>query len=198
MTKGDNISTSRLYISIGKAESEQLISYLLFIYRTVERYPGEIMVLRDHRKRQIWNHLGDRRSSQRKWHLFQNLKTELGSWQKKRWWKKTFKERTILLESLKAQSLNMEGQARILCFFKMCLFSFYIFEWNTPEWRNLWRKNIVQVTINWPLLPAQCICETDLQPGRRGFHPAVILKFWQGFPSPFPNLSQLGSFLKWI
>ena len=53
MTKGDNISTSRPYISIGKAESEQLISYLLFINRTVERYPGEIMVLRDHRKRQI-------------------------------------------------------------------------------------------------------------------------------------------------
>lgn len=52
MTKGDNILTSRPYISIGKAESEQLISYLLFIYRTVERYPGEIMVLRDGRKRQ--------------------------------------------------------------------------------------------------------------------------------------------------
>ena len=42
--------------------------------------------------------------------------------------RKTVKERTILLESLEAQSLNMEGQARILHFFKMCLFSFYIFE----------------------------------------------------------------------
>lgn len=53
--------TCRPYISLRKAESEQLISNLLFIYRTVERYPGEIMVLRDHRKRQVWNNLGEGR-----------------------------------------------------------------------------------------------------------------------------------------
>lgn len=186
MTKGDNISTSRPYISIGKAESEQLISYLLFIYRTVERYPGEIMVLRDHRKRQIRNNLGDRRSSQRKWHLFQNLKTELASWQKKRWREKHSKKEQFYLKTLRHRVWIWKVRLAFCISLKCVYFhSTYLSE-ICPEWRKLWKKSFVQFTINWPLLPAQCIFETDLEPGRRGFHPAVILTILTRFPLPFP------------
>ncbi|KAI4549284.1 hypothetical protein MG293_001614 [Ovis ammon polii] len=80
--------------------------------RTVERYPGEIMVLKDHRKMQIRNHLGDRRASQRKWHLFQNLKTELASWQKKSTYPLMHKNRDLIRHRLYWNTESDRGSIR--------------------------------------------------------------------------------------